>query len=378
MTEVDSEKVTKIRALVDAANAGMGGPYKNKVINGTGGARPRFELYHSAPSLCSHKCRTTLAEKGVPYMSHDMSIMPMGKFIPQNYRPEYVRLRLQGAPDAKFADSYTGESSVTNMGFDPCVVPTLVDLELGRVVVDSRVICEYIDAHAPQGEKLIPDTLRATIEEQEALVDQAPHVAALYGAHPDGDDRPEGLRQNITGVHARKIRVLKSLIEFVGEDPELLAAYKAKIAKEAAAGEFMIDDEGMRETHRKMAAHVDDLARQLAKHDGQWVCGDTYTMADILWTCSIWRMQWLGFAHLWKNVAGRERVNEYLVRAFQRPAFRSAVVDWAGAHGPSHHVEEHSSGAAKRKFAMHMIRTMNWPKVLFGDPQIKLPPMAAN
>ncbi|MEO0463364.1 MAG: glutathione S-transferase family protein [Pseudomonadota bacterium] len=372
MTVADANQVTRIRSLVDAANVNLGGSYKNKVIGGIGGERPRFELYHSAPSLCSHKVRTTLAEKGVPYTSHDVSIMPMGKFIPQNYRPEYVRLRLQGAPEAKFADSYTGESSVSNMGFDPCVVPTLADLELGRVVVDSRVICEYIDANAPQGEKLIPADLREAVEAQETLVDQAPHVASLYGAHPDDDQRPDGLRTNIAGVHARKIRALEAVVAFIGHDPELAPAYAAKIAKEKAAGAFMMDDEGMRETHRKMAAHVDDLDAQLATHDGPWVCGDRYTMADILWTCSIWRMGWLGFGRLWQDQPERERLNAYLDLAFQRPSFRSAVVNWPGAHGPSPHVAEHASGEAKRKFAMHIIRTTNWPAVWFGDPQIKL------
>lgn len=377
MTGSDDAAKAELLALVEQANSQMGGAYKNKVIGGRPGERPRFEFYHAAPSLCSHKVRTVLAEKGVPYTSHDMSIMPIGKFIPENYRPEYVRMRLKGAPQAAYAESYTGESSVTNMGFDPCVVPTLVDLEAGRVVVDSRVICEYLDANAPQGEKLIPAERREEIEAQEALVDQAPHVAALYGAHPENDHRPAGLRNNITGVHARKIRVLESVLAFLGDDPELAPAYRAKIAKEKAAGEFMVDAEGMRETHRKMARHVDDLAHQLAQHDAPWVCGEAYSMADILWTCSLWRMQWLGFGYLWRGVSGRERLEGYLDRAFQRPSFRSAVVDWAGAHGPSDHVEEHATGAAKRKFALHILRTNSWPAVWFGDRKIKLPPLAS-
>lgn len=376
MTGAGDSKRAELVAMVDATNAQLGGPYKNKVIGGVNGQRPRFEIYHSAPSLCSHKVRTVLAERGVPHTSHDMSIMTIGKAIPANYLPEYVRMRLRAAPGAAFVTSFDGESSVTNTGFDPCVVPTLVDLEEGRVIVDSRVICEYIDANAPQGEKLIPGDMHEEIEAQEALVDQAPHVASLYGAHPENDHRPEGIRNNLKGVHAKKIRALEAVLDFVGDDPELGPAYRAKIAKEKAAGEFVMNADGMRETHRKMALHVDALGEQLDRHDAEWVCGDRYTMADILWTCSLWRMQWLGFGYLWKRVDGRERLQDYLDRAFQRPSFRSAVVNWPGAHGPSQHVAEHADGSAKRKFALYILRSNSWPSVLFGNRRFKMPPLA--
>ena len=45
---------------VAAANAPLTDPERNRVI---GSGTPRFELYHFALSVCSHKVRTVLAEK---------------------------------------------------------------------------------------------------------------------------------------------------------------------------------------------------------------------------------------------------------------------------------------------------------------------------
>ncbi|MEL6386210.1 MAG: glutathione S-transferase family protein [Pseudomonadota bacterium] len=377
MTEATEADRAGLRKLVDAANAGMQSGYANKVVGNSGGRAPRFELYHSAPSLCSHKVRTTLAEKQAAYVSHDMTIMPMGKFIPQNYRPEYVRLRLRGAPGAQFVSGYTGESSVAQQGFDPCVVPTLVDHDLARVIIDSNAICRHIAGSVDTGTDLVPDGMGASVGEQVDLVDQAPHVAALYGAHPEDDRRPAGLRDRIGGVHARKIRVLTALLDSIGDDTELHAAYTSKIAKEAAAGEFVATPEEMRSVHDRMAAHVGELEAQLTQSGGPWVLGDAYTLADITWTLSLWRMKWLGMGHVWEDGTANTRVADYAKLAFKRPAFRSAVVNWPGSHAPSPHVAEHSGPGAAGAFTLHMIRMTDWGKTVFGDPKYKLPPMQA-
>ncbi|MEM8937259.1 MAG: glutathione S-transferase family protein [Pseudomonadota bacterium] len=374
MSEASPMTQAELKALVDATNGHLRNKSKNTIVGDAPG-KPRFELYHADPSLCSHKVRSVMAEKGVTYFSHAMNIMPAGNFVPQNYRPEYVRLRLKGSPGGGFVSGYTGASSVEREGFDPCVVPTLVDHEAAKVIVDSRAICEYVNREAGTGEDLVPAGLESVIDEQIRLVDDAPHVASLYGAHPDEDRRPMGLRKNIAGIHAKKIRVLTAMMEQSADDPELLAAYRAKVSKEAAAGAFMIDDDGMRETHRKMAAHVDALESQLQSHSGAWVCGDQYTMADIMWTTSLWRMKWLGFGRLWEGKAERARLTEYLERAFVRPSVRSAVVNWPGAHAPSPHVKEHSGPGFALNFFWHMARGTDWQEVFFGDPKIKLPPL---
>lgn len=361
--------------LVGGVNSYLTKGYSNRVVGATDGSRPRFELYHAAPSLCSHKCRTALAEKGATYMSHAMAIMPAGKSIPQNYRPEYVRLRLRGAPNARFVESYNGISAVETMGFDPCVVPTLVDHEEGRIVVDSRAICDYVGTQVETGEPLYPDDLKDVVNTQTESVDQTPHVALLYGAHPDDDPRPEELKSNIAGVHARKIRALNAVMNTLAPDSDLRQAYESKIRKEQMAAKFVVSADQMRDAHKIAKARVADLEAQLARHSGDWVCGEQYTMADIVWTVSLYRLQWLGLSHFWGQDTGNVRVAAYVERAIERPSFRSAVRDWTGSHGPAPHFPELASGAAKAKFAIHMFRELSLPEMVFGNSQY---PMSNN
>ncbi len=339
---------------VDKANSNFTNAHRNKVVGMAQGSNPHFELYHAAPSLCSMKVRTVLAEKNIPYISHDLNL-PVRKEMVECYLPDYVRLRLLGAPDAELARGYTGQSSVTTEGFDPCVVPTLVDHEQERVVVDSSRICTYLDEQTPEP-KLVLEALAGQIAEQIALVDQAPHVASLYGAHPDHDPRPKGLKINITGVHAKKIVKLKEAREWAYDEPTLVAAYDAKIAKESSAGEFVYQAEQMRQAHKAMDAHVGALEEQLGSHNGEWVMGDRYTMADILWTTSIYRMKWLGLGSAWEGNAARPRVNAYVAKAFDRPSFRAGVIEWPGAYGPSPHIPEFAGLLALPRFMLEMKR----------------------
>jgi hypothetical protein len=65
----------------------------------------------------------------------------MGEKIPENYKPDYVRMRLLGKPEGK---ALVGTDDHDTKGFDPAVVPTLIDLKTKRVVADSVNICKYI------------------------------------------------------------------------------------------------------------------------------------------------------------------------------------------------------------------------------------------
>ena len=345
--------------LVASANEVLAHPRRETTMstsNGSPEAAPRFEVYHSAPSLCSFKVRAVLFERGIPFRSHDLNILPAGDSIPENYRPDYVRLRMHGAPNAKLVDGYTGVSSVATEGFDPCVVPTLVDHEEQLVVVDSARICEYLDREWTQGEPLMPDAMASEVRAQVDLVDQAPHVAVLYGAHPDGDNRPGGLQANIKDVHGKKIAAIETMMAETDESDEIVQAYRAKITKESSADKFVYDGDCMRAAHKAMGEHVGALEAQLESHGSPWVLGDVYTLADIMWTNSLYRLKWLGLGEFWEQGSNRPRVVEYAERAFERPSFRRAVIDWPGAYFPSPHVKEFRGPIAFVKFIWRMMR----------------------
>lgn len=77
-----------------------------------------LELYHAHISTCSQKVRLCLAEKGLAWTSH-----PIEFATGEHLRPAYLQLNPNG------------------------VVPTLV--HDGRPVIDSSVICEYLEEIAP-------------------------------------------------------------------------------------------------------------------------------------------------------------------------------------------------------------------------------------
>ena len=330
-----------VSELVQAANLPMTDPARHRVIGAAASGDLRFELYHFALSFCSHKVRTVLAEKGLPYRSHDIGILPP---LMENYHPDYVRLRLRGRAAGPFVNGYSGRSSTSSEGFDPCVVPTLVDHATNQVLVDSRLITAHIDQHSAPANSLYPARLKAEIDRQIAVVDSTPHPAVLYGAHPDGDFRPELLRQNMPGAHDYKIMRLMEARALVVGNVALTSAYDAKIRKEAAARHFVHDAELMRGATREIVDTIGQLEETLA--DGRdFVCGETYTMADIHWAVSLFRLQWLGMAFCWTgssalNRAERPRVAAYAKRLFARESFRQAVIHWPG-NPPSEYVAEY-------------------------------------
>lgn len=327
-----------LEKLVFAANAPLTDPEMNQTI---GPGTPRFEIYHFALSLCSQKVRACLAEKDAAFIAHDINLqMP----LLGNYDPGYVRLRLAADPGTRFATGYTGRSSVETEGFDPAVVPTLVDHVAGTVVVDSHAICRHIDKVTEPEGTLVPPDLAEDISKELVVIDATPHVAVLYGAHPDMDFRPERLRKGMPGVHDRKIAKIRSASELASGDPALVAAYDAKIAKEEAGRSYVNTANQMRASVEEMLAIVADLDARLGDRR-EFVCGDRFTLADVLWAVSLFRMKWLGMAFVWDgehplNDQTRPAVAAYGARLFERPAFRAAAINWPGVPR-SEYVSEH-------------------------------------
>lgn len=330
-----------IEALVEAVNARYTDPERNRVISETPGEKPRFELYHFALSLCSHKLRAVLDEKELSYLSHDIDILPPRM---QNYFPEYLRLRIAGGGDlmGNMVDGYTGRSSTETEGFDPLVVPTLVDHEAGKVLVNSKQMCLYLDSSIDTGTRLVPDDIADEVIRQVDIVDQTPHPAVLYGAHPDGDGRPDFIRADMPGIHDRKIAEARKNMAEAGDDPVMISAYEHKILKEAAAKEHVNNEEKMRASVQEFRDIVGALEGDLANTGGEWIIGDRFTLADIVWAVSLFRMQWLGLGYIWKtdDTVRLPRVTEYTKRLFVRPSFQRAVVHWPG-NPPSPHVMEY-------------------------------------
>ncbi len=329
-----------LEQLVREANADLAAPGQSFVFGTAEGETPPFELYHAPFSICSQKVRTVLVEKELAFTSHHLDLPVSETHASDSYRSSYVRLRLRGAPDGKMVSGYTGQSSVAVEGFDPCVVPTLIDHKHERVVVDALKICEYLDREAGTGQPLVPDDIAEDVSEQVTLIDEAPHPAILYGASPEGEDiRPEIVAIPITGSLGHAVRHLEAIKSSVADEPGLVAAYDAKIARQSSAEEFIYDRNSMIDTYARTADQVARLEKQISVQEGAWAFGNRYTMADIMWSASLFRLKWLGLGPLWEKDGKAPHVSAYVEKAFMRPSFKQAVIDWPMATPPSHHIE---------------------------------------
>ena len=337
---------SELASLVAAVNAGLGDPHRNTVVAGNGESPVRFELYHAGLSVCSQKVRTVLAEKNISYASHEMVILNSkgiysDELTPaENYSPDYVRLRLYAAKEldsTELARGYRGVSSVESEGFDACVVPTLVDHANSRVIVDSMRICEYLDQEIAGSSMLIPGDSADAVLRQVSIVDQTPQPALLYGYHPDDDQRPDFIKGAMSDVYDLKVEALEQLIAANHDDEEVVDAYRAKISKELGGKELQHDAEflhGIREQTREI---ITGLEETLAGHEHRWVCGEEFTLADVCWGVSLYRIHWLGLASLWKDLP---RVQAYTELLYKRPSLRNAVIEFPSPMPESPHTAD--------------------------------------
>ena len=333
----------EFQSLVNAARAELDDPARNGVV-GDAGDTPRFEVFHAGLSICSQKVRAVLAEKESPYLSHEMVIVASKglfseDFRPaENYRPGYVRLRMSGGEQLTtgYATEHTGVSSVETEGFDPCVVPLLLDHKETQVIVDSMRICEYLDKAVAGPRTLIPAG-NVEVRKQAKVVDRFPHPGLLYGFHPDDDRRPDFVKGVMKDVHDVKCSSLQKFIDENSDDAALVAAYRSKIAKEQAGKALAFDPERQRGVRNIVQTLIDNLDVQLREAADPWVCGSEFSFADIVWAISLYRMHWLGLASLWADKPG---VKEYARRVYKRPSIWEQVINYPSPMLPSPHTAD--------------------------------------
>ncbi len=291
---------------------------------------PRYELFSAPASVCSQKVRAVLAQHDQAYLSHSVDL-----FGGQTYLPAYVRLRLIGCDDmgAALVSHHSGSTSVAyGGGCDAAVVPTLVDWEMGEIVVDSKRICHHIDAHADhKPSSLRPTHLAARIDEQIDIIDNLPNYQMLSGLPPGLDRRPDALRGK-TGVAfaLSKVERCDRYLAEHADDEALVRAYRAKRAKELDAARQLFTESAMRTAYAKAEAACDALEQELSRAGTEWLLDDLVTLADLYWGVELTRMHNLGADTFWKDGA-RPALAAYAERTRELPAIRQAIIHWPGA-----------------------------------------------
>ena len=231
-----------------------------------------IELYHAPQSTCSQKVRICLAEKGLEWVDRRVNLAKN-----EQLTQEYLALNPNG------------------------VVPTLV--HDGRAIVDSSVICEYLDEAFPEP-RLAPDDAvgRARMRAWMRYLEEVPTAAV----------RVPSFNMALMGRFAGQDEA-----EFRTREADVRPIRKHFYRRMGTKG-FGADD--FRNSLEQIAKTCERVHTALA--DGPWLLGSLYSIADIVLAPSIDRMADLGFAHLWER--DYPRVAEWHARITARPAFKKA------------------------------------------------------
>ena len=231
-----------------------------------------LELYNFPPSTCSLKVRICLAEKNLEWVDHRLDSRDG-----DHLKPDYLKLNPNG------------------------VVPTLI--HDGNVIIDSSVICEYLDEVFP-AVRLTPEdpVARAHMRKWLRYFEEVPTPAVRYPTFQmvliKGFQKlsPQAFRQ---AADSRPLR--KHFYRRMGQD-------------------------GF--SQEEIDKAVDDIADTVARMEGAlasggpWLMGEAYTLADICVAPSIDRMEDLGFEALWED--GHPLVTGWFRRIKARPAYAKA------------------------------------------------------
>lgn len=191
-----------------------------------------LELYHGGPGANSLKPLIVLAEKEIEYVDH---LIRFGEF--EQHDPQFVKLNPRGQ------------------------VPVLV--HDGRVISESTVICEYLDAIFPQQVPLRPkdEYWRAQMRIWTKFVDE--YFCWCVST----------LGWEAMGEHWVRHMPAEQFDAYVARVP----LYEQKVKWRNARNGF--DPAVLEDERRKVRFSVERLESELAKRT--WLAGDSYSLADI-------------------------------------------------------------------------------------------------
>lgn len=229
-----------------------------------------IELYHAATSTCSQKVRLTLAEKGLAFISR-----PVNLRTNENLSPEYLALNPNG------------------------VVPTLV--HDGNVILDSSVICEYLDEVFPAPALGPGDPLgRAHMRKWLRFLEEVPTAAIRVPTFHMALKPFAGIDQQTFRAERADIRPLRKHF------------YRKMGAKGFSQDEIDASLDGLDLTLRRM---------EEALVKGPWLMGERFSLADIVVVPTVDRLDDLGLAQMWSGYPG---VADWYARIKARPSYAAA------------------------------------------------------
>ncbi len=238
-----------------------------------------MDLYHNNMSTCAQKVRLVLREKGLSAREHHINLR-----AGEQNSPEYLLLNPRG------------------------VVPTLVVHD--TPIVESTVICEYLEDTYPQVSLRPKDTLqRARMRWWTQQPDAGFHhsvgqtCVAIAFRHQMMAGGPEKTAQLVNGRKDPLMRDrLRLMLEMGIEAPGV--------------------SDAIRHYDRFIGALDDQLART------PWLAGDTFSLADAMAVPYVVRLEHLSYEWWWTDQSrGRKSIASWLSRCKARPSY-AAISDY--------------------------------------------------
>ncbi len=244
-------------------------------LNCSQGRAEMLKLYKSGNSICTQKVMITLREKGLEPEMHNINL-----FANEQYDPAYLKINPKG------------------------VVPTLIDE--GRVIVESTLICEYLDDAYP-APRLVPADpwQKAQMRLWSKAIDEG-----IF----------EATREiSFSAMFREKLRAMseaqrETRFRNVG-DPQRSARYRSTYA-EGVASPYVF----------QAIASYEKLFKNMEKaleEGAPWMLGADMTLADINLMPFVARINYLNLLDLW--TAERPQVMSWWRRVQDVPSFRAAI-----------------------------------------------------
>lgn len=231
-------------------------------------------LYHASHSTCSQKVRLVLHEKRLDFRDTKLDLAKKDQL-----KPEYLAINPNG------------------------VVPTLVDD--GTPIIESSVICEYLDEKFPEPSPLMPTDIverarmRAWMHYIEEVAVPAIRVPSFNRAFLYRFEDLDQKRWEDEQMNVRKVR--KELFQNMGSPKGF-----TRQAVDKALGE-------LEETCRRMHESID-------RTGGPWLMGKQFSLADVLVMPSIDRLADLKLSYIWETKY--PHVTGWYENLQARPAFQ--------------------------------------------------------
>ena len=242
-----------------------------------------LKLYKSGNSICTQKVMITLREKGLEPEMHNINL-----FANEQYDPAYLKINPKG------------------------VVPTLVDE--GRIIVESTLICEYLDEAYPEP-RLVPADpwLKTQMRLWSKAVDEGVFEATR--------------EISFSAMFREKLRAMtesqrETRFRNVG-DPQRSARYRSTYA-EGVASPYVLQAVA---SYEKLFKSMEAALGQEGA-GGPWLLGGAMTLADINLMPFVARLNYLNLLGLW--TAARPNVLAWWRGVQDVPSFRAAILEQTG------------------------------------------------